>query len=52
MFKKNKKNVINEFMRLKISIENVKQLIEKCIRINNIFYNRIMKKRYENSYKK
>ena len=53
IFKKNsKKNVKNEFIRSKISIENFKQLIEKCIRIDDIFYNRIMKKRYENSYEK
>ena len=53
MFKKNlKNNVKNELMRTKIEIKNLKSFIIECIRLNDILYNKIMKKQFENPREK
>ena len=50
MFKKKlKNNVKNELIKTKIEIKKLKFFIIECIRLNNILYNRIIKKRFENS---
>ena len=53
MFKKNlKNNVKNELIKTKIKIKNLKIFIIECIRLNDILYNKIIKKQFENSRKK
>ena len=53
MFKqKLKKNVKNELMRSEANIENFKKLIEKVIKIDDILYNQVMKRRYKNPHKR
>ena len=47
-----KKNVKNEFMRIEKSTKNFKKLIEISIRLNDILYNKTIKKKYNNSHKK
>ena len=39
-------------MKTKIEIENLQNFIIECIRLNDMLYNKIMKKRFENSRKK
>ena len=53
MFRKNlKKNVKNELMKTKIETKNLSNFIIECIRLNDILYNKIIKKRFENSREK
>ena len=53
MFKKNlKNNIKNELMKTKIEIENLKNFIIECIRLNDMLYNQIIKKRFKNSREK
>ena len=47
-----KKNVKNKFMRTEKSTKNFKKLIEVLIRLDDILYNKTIKKKYNNSYKK
>ena len=44
-----KKNVKNELMRTEANTENLKKLIEKSIKFDDMLYDRIMKKKFENS---
>ena len=39
-------------MKTKIEIKNLKNFIIECIRLNDILYNKIIKKRFENSREK
>ena len=50
--RKLKKNVKNEFMRIEKSTKNFKKLIEVLIRFDDILYNKVIKKKYNNSHKK
>ena len=50
--KKFKKNVKNELMRIEVEIENLKSLIVEIIRLDDMLYDIIIKKRYENSHEK
>ena len=53
MFKREfKKNVKDKLMRSEASIENLKKLIEKIIKIDDMLYDRVMKRRYENSHER
>ena len=53
IFKKNlKNNVKNELMKTKVEIKNLKNFIIECIRLNDMLYNKIMKKQFKNSYEK
>ena len=53
MFKKNlKNNIKNELMKIKIKIKNLKNFIIEYIRLNDILYNKIIKKRFKNSREK
>ena len=50
--RKFKKNVKNEFMRIEKNTKNLKKLIEISIRLDDILYDKIIKKKYNNSYKR
>ena len=39
-------------MKTKVEIKNLKFFIIECIRLNDMLYNKIMKKRFENSREK
>ena len=53
MFKRKlKKSVKNELMRNEANIENLKKLIEKIIKIDDMLYDRVMKRWYENSHER
>ena len=53
MFKKKfKENVKNKLMRTEIEIENFKLLIVETIRFDDMLYNRVIKKKFENSRKR
>ena len=53
MFRKNfKKNVKNELMKTKIETKNLLNFIIECIRLNDMLYNKVIKKRFENSREK
>ena len=53
MFKKEfKKNVKNKFIKTKVEIKNFKLLIDEIIRFDDMLYDRIIKKKFENSREK
>ena len=50
--RKFKNNVKNEFMRIETNTKNFKKLIEKTIKLNDMLYDKSMKKKFENSREK
>jgi len=53
MFKKEfKKNLKNELMRNRQKLLNIKNLLEVLIKIDNKLYKRVIKKRFDQFYKR